>query len=155
VKKAIPIVILAMVLTASLAFLVGCGGNNSSSSSPELTEQEKLVDNAMRESMKGNYQPLLDLVPPDQRDQYAQMIAQQGDSSSNATIDEAHYKQDDTDATHVVVYFWGTIETPDGQKQSITEDQAQSIPLMQQDGQWYIDFAAEAQSQQSSQGSTP
>jgi hypothetical protein len=143
VKKAIPIILLAIVLTASLAILVGCGGS-SSNSSGGLNDAEKAVDNAMREAMKGNNQPLLDMVPAELRDQYAQMLQQEGAGLTGAKIEEVHYRTDQTDDTHVTVYYWGVITLPDGQQQTLTEDQPQAMPLVKQDGQWFFDFGSTA-----------
>lgn len=140
-KRAIMIMVLAMLLAASVAIFVGCGGGGSSSGS--LTEPEKVVDNAMREAMVGNFQPLINLIPPEMRDTYAQLM--QESFPPNGKIDEIHYRTDETDATHVIVYYWGTVEyQQDGQtqKQTIPENQPESLPLVKQDGQWYLDFGS-------------
>jgi hypothetical protein len=155
VKRLIAILLLAVMLAASVAVIAGCGGG-SSNSSQALSEPEQAVDTMLREMTNGNYQPYLDMIPAELRDQYAQELQQQGTPYTNAKIDEVHYKTDETDADHVTVYFWGVLEMPDGSQQTITEDQAQPIQLMKQDGQWVFDTsAASANSQAQSQTTSP
>ncbi len=153
VKRLIAILLLAIMLTASIAVIAGCGGGGSNSSQG-LSEPEQVVDNAMREAMNGNIQPMIDMVPPELKDQYTQLLQQGGASLSGSKIIEVHYSTDETDADHVTVNYWGIIQTPDGQQTTVTEDAPESIPLVRQDGQWYFDLssaASQAQGQATTQ----
>ncbi len=142
-KKAILISILVVFFATSAAIYAGCGG----SSSPATPDPQKVFDDAMREAVKGNFQLFTNMLPPDSRDAYAQSI-EQTFPYTNANIEEIHYRTDTTDADHVTVYFWGVFDMPGGDQQTITEDQAEGIALVQQDGQWYFDFASMASQQQ-------
>lgn len=153
-KRAIAVSILALVLAVSLAVLAGCGGKKEDTGSQ--ADVEKLVDNAMREASKGNYQPMLELIPPEMRDAYAQML-QQNPEAMQQNVVEAHYRTEQTDADHITVYYWGTVEyTVNGQTQTQTTTEAEAIPiqLVRRDGNWYIDISGQAQTQTQTQTGT-
>lgn len=144
-KKAIVVSILAFILIVPLAVLAGCGGGKSDSGS--LSEPAKLLDNALREMTKGNYKPLIQLVPPEMRGTMEQMYEEEPTSAVEQSIIEANYRTDEADSEHVIVYFWGTIEFVENgetRSESITEEEAQQFPMVKQDGEWYIDYGLQA-----------
>jgi hypothetical protein len=76
---------------------------------------------------------------------------------TNGSIIEAHYRTDQTDATHAIVYFWGTVQyEADGQMQTnaISRDNPESLPMVFQDGQWYIDTITMVQRAQQQSGTS-
>jgi hypothetical protein len=142
-KKAILISILVVFFATSAAIYAGCGGSTSSATS----DPQKVFDDAMHEAIKGNFQLFTNMIPADLRDAYAQGI-EQSFPYTNANIEEIHYRTDTIDADHVTVYFWGVFDMPSGDQQTITEDQAQGIPLAKQDGQWYFDLGSTTSQEQ-------
>jgi hypothetical protein len=141
-KKAIMVMVLVLVIAVPLAVLAGCGSESKTETETSSTSDlEKQVDTALRQAYQGNGQALVNLLPPDMREQYGELFTQ--GMPENGGIIEAHYRTEQTDATHAIVYFWGTVEYEvGGQKQSetITEAEAQPLPMVLQDGQWYIDI---------------
>jgi hypothetical protein len=149
VKKAVAAIILAVMLAASVVAVAGCG---SSSSSGKLSEPEKVFDNAMHEAVKGNFQPFLNMIPSELKDQYSQVL-DKGFPYKDAKIDEIHYKTEQgADQDHVTVYYWGSFTMADGSNQTIDEVNAPAMKLVKQDGQWYFDFQGMAQQQQQPAG---
>jgi hypothetical protein len=156
-KKVIMVTVLALIIAVPLAILAGCGGGSKTDTGTASTSDlEKQVDNALRQAYQGNGDALVNLLPPDMRAQYGELFTQ--GMPENGAILEANYRTDQTDATHAIVYFWGTVEYEvSGQKQteSITEAEAQPLPMVLQDGQWYIDINTMMQQvQQQSSGTT-
>jgi hypothetical protein len=152
-KKAVLIVVLALLVAVPLFVLAGCGGKKEAETTEKGAETtsdlEKLVDNAMRQYYQGNPQPMVDLISPDLRDQYGELFTQ--GMTEGATLTETHYRTEQVDATHANVYFWGTLEIEvNGQKQTetLTEAEAQALPMVKKDGQWYIDMDAMMQRMQ-------
>jgi len=144
-RKLVAVSFLVLALAASLALLAGCGGGGGGGGS-SLSEPEKVVDNALHEAINNqNFQPFLELIPPDMRDTYGQML-EQGFPYKDGNIVDIHYKTKQTDSTHVIVSYWGTIEYVDpesGEKksESMTEEEASLLPLVKDGGNWYIDFS--------------
>lgn len=155
-KKLIMISVLAVFLAVSIAALAGCG-SSSNSSSNSTDDIQKLADAFVQGEITGNAQAIIDTLSPADRDTYGPII-QQSVGQRQGKVDEVHYQVDQADADHATVTFWGTIEiVENGQMipQTITQDQAQPLPMVRQDGQWYVDFSSIMQSQtQSGQGST-
>jgi hypothetical protein len=142
-KKVFAVAILAFILIVPIAAYAGCGGNGSDTGS--LSEPAKLLDNALREAANGNYQPYLELIPAEMRDTFAQMI-EEDTPSGPRNIVEVSYRTEETDSSHVIVYYWGTFEyTENGETVSdtITEADAQGFPMVLQDGKWYLDLNAQ------------
>jgi hypothetical protein len=160
-KKAIVITVLVMVIAVPLTVLVGCGGGNKSDTgSASTSDVEQTAENVLRMYYQGDAQGFINMLPPDMRDQYGEMFT--SDMPQGGDVVEANFRTEMTDATHALVYFWGTLQFDvNGQPQteSITEAEAQPVPFVYQDGQWYIDIAtmfaqAQQQVQQQSSGTT-
>lgn len=140
-RRLFAVSILAFTLVALIALMTGCGGSDAGSTS----EPAKLLDNVLHEAAKGNYQPYLDLMPPEYKDTFAQMI-EEDPPSGPRNIVEVNYRTEETDDTHVIVYYWGTFEmTENGEAitDTITEAEAQGFPMVLQDGKWYLDVSAQ------------
>jgi hypothetical protein len=135
------ILALTLFLILSVAALAGCGGGAAETA--PVTEQEKLVDNMIWEAEKGNYDPIVELMPPGFEQfasEYAALAAE-----GFGRVKEIHYRTDVMDQDHVVVYFWGTFEyEQDGEvwEEVIGEDEASPIPLKRVGGTWYLDLGA-------------
>lgn len=131
--------VLALFLVLSVAALTSCSGGGAETA--QFTEQERLVDNMIREAGKGNYDPIIELLPPgfeQYADEYA-AIAAEGFGKAK----EIYYRTDVIDEDHVVVYFWGTYEyEQDGEvrEETISEENASPVPLMREGGVWYLDL---------------
>lgn len=137
IEKALVFITILALLAASAA-LCGCGDGETIS---DLNEQERIIDDMLREAQRGNYQPVIELIPPG----YEQMASEfeQMARSEFGKIVEVDYRTEEIDEDHVLVYFWGTFEiSEDGEVESrtISEEEAQFIPLERLDGRWYFDL---------------
>lgn len=136
-----------LLLICGIVILAGCGNGEECSEPTELSEQEALIDNALREALKGNHQPVLDLIPPgfdDHKEEYAEGL-RQSLALEGAEIEEMFYRTETVDDTRVKVYFWGTIryEDNDGfRSETSTEQEASMFPLVSEEGRWYMDIAS-------------
>jgi hypothetical protein len=141
-KVAITFSVLSLVTILSLVVVAGCGGEDGGDGS--LSEPAQLLDTALREASKGNYQPSIELIRPDLRDALGQIFEEEAQFGSREII-EAHYRTDEIDPDHVVVYYWGTFQTTEEgevKTETIGEAEAQGLPMVREDGQWYFDFSS-------------
>lgn len=133
---------LALFLILCVAALTGCSGGGGADT-PPVTEQEKIVDNMIREAEKGNYEPIVEIMPPG-FEQYASEYAAIA-AEGFGKVKEIHYRTEVMDQDHVVVYFWGTFEyEQDGEilEEKIPEDEASVIPFKRIGSSWYLDLGA-------------
>jgi len=133
------VMVLALFLILSVAALASCGGGGVETTT--ATEQEEIVDNMIREAEKGNYDPIVELMPPG-FEQYASEYAALA-AEGFGKVKEVHYRTDVMDQDHVVVFFWGTFEYEQGGEvleEIISEDEASAVPLKRIGGTWYLDL---------------
>jgi hypothetical protein len=135
------VMILALFLVLSVAALASCSGGGGETT--PATEQEKLVDNMIREAEKGNYEPIKELLPPG-FEQYASEYAALA-AEGFGKVKEIYYRTDVIDQDHVVVYFWGIFEYEQGgevREEVITEEEPSIMPFKRVNGVWYLDLGA-------------
>ena len=133
--------ILALFLVLSVTALASCSGGGAET--VPVTEQEKLVDNMIREAEKGNYEPIKELLPPG-FEQYASEYAALA-AEGFEKFKEIYYRTEVMDQDHVVVYYWGTFEyeqSGEVVEGNITEDEPSIIPFKRVNGVWYLDLGA-------------
>ena len=130
--------VFVLFLLISVAAAAGCDGGVETTT---VTEQEELVDNMIREAEKGNYDPIIALLPPG-FEQYASEYAALA-AEGFGKVKEIYYRTDVIDENYVVVYFWGTFEYEEGgvvTEEVISEDEASPIPFKNINGTWYLDL---------------
>jgi hypothetical protein len=132
------ITVTVLFLAICVSALAGCGGGTGE---VDVTEQEQLVDNMLREAAKGNIEPLMELVPPGYEQYVSEFTANAAQTIGN--IKEIYYRTEVIDEDRVIVYFWGTFEyEQDGEvyDEVIGEDEATPVNMKRIDGTWYLDF---------------
>jgi hypothetical protein len=135
------VMVLALFLVLFVAALTSCSGGGAETA--PVTEQEKLVYNMIKEAEKGNYDPIVELMPPGFEQYASEYAALAAEGFGKAK--EIHYRTDVMDEDHVVVYFWGTFEYEQGgevREETISEDDASPIPFKRVGGVWYLDLGA-------------
>jgi hypothetical protein len=139
---------LALALCAILlAGIAGCGG-----SSPSLDEQQAVVDKAMRSLASGDLSRFLPLVAPSFVDEARRQMPEATDEELAGvlasgfrdqipftSIKSANY-QTDVDDDHAVVHVWGSFVDSAGGSMEITQTQAIRVPLVKEEGRWYLDL---------------
>ncbi|NPV60863.1 MAG: hypothetical protein HPY75_14530 [Actinobacteria bacterium] len=149
-RKTVASALFALFLALTAALGVGCGGGGAQ----ELSEPARVFDHALREAIAGNFEPLIQIIPPDLRAYYQRAITQEF-AYRNGEVLELNYRTEQSDEDHAVVYFWGTIAYDEGEErktQVTTSEQAQSVPMVRRDGAWYLDLG-EAPAEEPAQSS--
>lgn len=137
-RKTVASGVLALFLALAATLGAGCGGGGAQ----ELSEPARVFDHALREAIMGNFEPLIQIIPPDLRAYYQPAITQEF-AYRNGEVMELNYRTEQSDEDHAVVYFWGTVGYDEGEERKtevITREQAQSVPMVRRDGEWYLDL---------------
>lgn len=141
VKTKTAAAILALLLAVGLTAVVGCGGGGGGSG---LTEPEQVLDKALRAAVEGDFGPFFELIPEEMRSLYEGAL-EDSFPYKNGRLTEVHFSTEKgSDADHVTVSYWGTIEYEDesGQvvQETLTREEAQPLPMVKKGGRWYMDI---------------
>lgn len=98
----------ALLVCVALAVVVAAGCGGGSGSPQGMSEPARVLDHALREAVAGNFDPLIQLIPPESRAYYQGAITTEF-AYRNGEVLELSFRTEEADADHVVVYFWGSI----------------------------------------------
>ncbi len=146
-KKVITLSIALILLLLAPAFLAGCGG-----SSVSRPEQELVAEEALNTALRGEKVEFVNLVAPSFLAQARAEMPDAGEGTLGGIliagfledipfggIVEASYEME-ADTDEAVIYVWGRFLGPDGQEIEIDKAEALRIPLVREDGRWYLDL---------------
>ena len=130
-----------------LAVAAGCGG-----SSTVRADEEQTVERAVQAALDGERAEFVTLVAPSFLEEARAEMPDAGDETLGgiliagfledipfAGIEDAAYEVEAT-GDKAAVYLWGTFRDSAGAYMEISEAEALRIPLIRENGRWYIDL---------------
>ncbi len=141
--------LLACALAALLlSAAAGCGGSPAA----PRTEEEAVADRALRAALSGERAEFVALVAPSFVAQARAEMPETDDKTLGGVLIAGFLEgvpfTGIQDAAYVIetagdkadVYVWGAFFAPDGSEMEISEGDALRIPLIYEDGRWYLDL---------------
>lgn len=135
------------ILTLVTAAFAGCGGEST-----QVSEEQALVEKAIKAALAGQYLQFLSLVAPSFVEEARREMPDATDEEIGGvlvagllkdlpfqSIRQANYEVE-TNRDKAVVHVWGGFLDFGGEEIDISEVDALRIPLVYEAGHWYLDL---------------